>query len=669
MKLPKSPLFLPVMLFVLGAVLSSVISYSFDEIVKFGIVFFCLCLITQFLKRQKRIQSLFVYSCYFWVGLIYFKGYYSPSKNHFQNFLKDETALKKIVLMNRLGSNSFSNTYTGKIIQWGEHPTEGKVLVQQERKSDSKPWSIGQKILTNQKVQPLKERRNPGEFSFKDYLNTKKIEGQLNLHSENSLLLPKSTKTFRSKSWDLKQKTFKKIENSRLSSESQAMLKALLFAERNALEEGIIKDYAKAGVIHLLALSGLHIGLFVGLLMWILLPLKKIKYGSLVRTLLIICVLWGFDFFIGFPASVTRAVTMFSFMVVGRSLHYGKHTFHYTVLSLFVLLICYPPYLKSIGFQLSYLAVFGILLIHPLLQQFWKPKTWIVKKYWEWTTVCLAAQMAVGPISIYYFHQFPSLFLFSNLLIIPFFGLFLLFSMIVLCFILFFLVPEFIGVLFDQSVRLLNATIGGIANQEKFLFEELFHSLQTTVLLYCLLIVLVLWGYKKAFWQLTSIGVVLLVLLLHLTFEQKNAASENSFWIFNNYRASLMGHQKGSQFFYYSSHSQNTQSILTDFVQSRKISKKIPIELENIYVYQQFKLLILNDHRAYHVPSFEPQYILLRNNPKVNIERLLSHYKPQLLVADGTNAPWNILLWRKSCLQKGVEFHSTRTDGALKISL
>jgi competence protein ComEC len=71
------------------------------------------------------------------------------------------------------------------------------------------------------------------------------------------------------------------------------------------------------------------------------------------------------------------------------------------------------------------LAVFGILLIHPLLQRLWNPQNLFLKRYWEWTTVCLAAQTTVSPVSIHYFHQFPSLFLVSNLLIIPFFGLFL----------------------------------------------------------------------------------------------------------------------------------------------------------------------------------------------------------------------------------------------------
>ena len=182
--------------------------------------------------------------------------------------------------------------------------------------------------------------------------------------------------------------------------------------------------------------------MFVGFLLFLLKPLTQFKFGTSIRTITIVCFLWGFAFVVGFPASVTRAVCMFSFMIIGRNLHYGKHTFHYTVLSFFMLLLCYPPYLNSLGFQLSYLAVFGILLVHPLLQRLWRPKTLLLKRYWEWTTVCLAAQLAVSPLSIYYFHQFPSLFLISNLLIVPFFGIFLILCIVVFCVLLFYFNPQ-----------------------------------------------------------------------------------------------------------------------------------------------------------------------------------------------------------------------------------
>jgi competence protein ComEC len=123
----------------------------------------------------------------------------------------------------------------------------------------------------------------------------------LNLNSTNCIVLSSKSKTLRSYCENLERKAFEKIEQTSLSSSSQGMLKALLFADRNALDEKIKNDYAKAGVIHLLALSGLHIGLIVGLLLIVLKPLEKLKYGYLLRSISVILFLWLFAFFIGFP--------------------------------------------------------------------------------------------------------------------------------------------------------------------------------------------------------------------------------------------------------------------------------------------------------------------------------------------------------------------------------
>ena len=217
-------------------------------------------------------------------------------------------------------------------------------------------------------------------------------------------------------------------------------------AERKAIGEDRIGDYARAGVLHLLALSGLHIGLIVELLLLILSPFLRFRHGNFFRLASIVGFLWLFAFFVGFPASVVRAVTLFSFLTVGRFIQQGKNTFHLTVVSFLVLLVVYPPFLRQIGFQFSFLAVFGILWIHPILQKIWTPRSVWIKKYWQWTTVSLAAQLAVGPLSVYYFHQFPSLFLISNLLIIPFFGIFLCLVIMVFVMLVLNLLPHFMVV-------------------------------------------------------------------------------------------------------------------------------------------------------------------------------------------------------------------------------
>ncbi len=418
MKLPHSPLLLPVCLFTIGASLHRLLPFSLSGL------FICGIVLLGFL--------VFLYFGFFLLGIIYFKTYYQPFESHYLNEYDTAKKMKEIELVRVLSSTSFSNNYLGKLIRSGDQAASGKLLIRQAKDSLTKAWPIGTRFLTSQESKPLRGPLYPGQFSYKEYLINQKIYHQINLSTRNVSLVKSTSPNLNQTKLNFKRTVFGKIKSSGLNPQSQGMLKALLFEERKALGPKLIEDYTHAGVIHLLALSGLHIGLLVGFLMLLFSPLVRLKYGKTLRTFFVLLVLWTFAYLIDFPPSVTQAVTLFSFIVIGKSIAFGRATFHYTVLSFLILLLCYPPFLKSIGFQLSYLAVIGILIIHPLINSIWTPRQIILKRIWEWTSVCLAAQLVVSPVSIYYFHQFPSLFFLSNLMVIPFFGFFLIFCVVTL---------------------------------------------------------------------------------------------------------------------------------------------------------------------------------------------------------------------------------------------
>ena len=190
-------------------------------------------------------------------------------------------------------------------------------------------------------------------------------------------------------------------------------------------------------------------------------------------------------------------------------------------LSFFILIIAYPPFLRAIGFQLSYLAVFGILGIYPLLKKLWNPSNWFLKKIWNLAAISIAAQIAVSPISIYYFHQFPSLFLLSNIIILPFFGAFLSLSLIILFAILLNFSNPLLFQFYDIGVDCLNKIINWVAQQEAFLFENIYYSASSTFLLYCIIILAVLFFYKKTFLKGTWVLLFILVFISNLILEAK----------------------------------------------------------------------------------------------------------------------------------------------------
>ena len=669
MHLPRSILYPLVVLFCLGGIGFHFFKTLPSWLMLVLFVFFFAGFI--FLKSsQRKLKSVLLYACYFIIGYLNFQAFYHQDKTHYlQNSSSTTTEFKEIEILKKLHETSFSNAYRALLKSSGTKPASGKIIVYQKKDSLTEAYPLGRKLLTTAALVPIDEPRNPGAFSYKKYLENLGVYAKLELNTKNVLALKSTEVPFENRIMHFRKRFLSKIERSSLQPESKGILKALLLAERKAIGEDRIEDYARAGVLHLLALSGLHIGLIVELLLLILSPFLRFRHGNFFRLASIVGFLWLFAFFVGFPASVVRAVTLFSFLTVGRFIQQGKNTFHLTVVSFLVLLVVYPPFLRQIGFQFSFLAVFGILWIHPILQKIWTPRSVWIKKYWQWTTVSLAAQLAVGPLSVYYFHQFPSLFLISNLLIIPFFGVFLCLVIMVFVMLVLNLLPHFMVVFFDGAVRLLNGSVSWIAVNDPIRLDQLYLSIPILLGLYLFLFLFVLGLEKKRFSHWVSTVLSFLILLSMYYRELEQTANKFSFWIFHLHKQSSFGYFKSGVFYHYSSDPEKSQRILSDFVNSRPLYDLKNVSLENFFSADQFHLLILDNEKSYKLPNYSPTHILLRNDLKINLGRLLQIHQPQLIIADGSNSPWTVRKWKKSCGKYKIPFYDTRKSGALKISL
>ena len=198
---------------------------------------------------------------------------------------------------------------------------------------------------------------------------------------------------------------------------------ALLLGYRENLDKELVKSYASAGAMHVLAVSGLHVGILYLLLTRIfsfLKKVKKVKNGKFILTILIVSFLWFYAIMTGLSASVMRATTMFSFIVIGNELLNRKTSIYNTLaVSAIILMIINPFIVYQVGFQLSYVAVVGIVYLQPKLNRLFYSRYKLVRGVWAITCVSLAAQIATFPLSLHYFHQFSTYFFISNLIVIP----------------------------------------------------------------------------------------------------------------------------------------------------------------------------------------------------------------------------------------------------------
>jgi competence protein ComEC len=201
--------------------------------------------------------------------------------------------------------------------------------------------------------------------------------------------------------------------------EEVSLLKAVCLGDRSSLTDDMRQAYAAAGGMHLLAVSGLHVGLIWWVLQYMTGCLSMILRKEKQRTMLVVGLLWFYAFMTGFSSSVCRSVTMFSFFSASRMMGERAHPLNVILVSAFLLVLIEPVRLMDVGFQLSYAAIIGIISLHPLVSRMVRVKNRALRWVWEATSVSLAAQLSTAPLVIYYFHQLPVYSLITNLIAVP----------------------------------------------------------------------------------------------------------------------------------------------------------------------------------------------------------------------------------------------------------
>ena len=173
-----------------------------------------------------------------------------------------------------------------------------------------------------------------------------------------------------------------------------------------------------------------------------------------------------FGILAGLAPSVLRSVTMFSFVAIGLFLRRSVNIYHTLLVSILLILLFQPSFLFDVGFQLSYIALFFIVWLQPLLANLWTPKNKIKNYIWDILTVSFAAQIGTLPLSIYYFHQFPGLFFVTNLIVIPLLGFIMSLGVLVMVFAAFNWVPFYPAKALEISIYYLDKIINTIASFE-----------------------------------------------------------------------------------------------------------------------------------------------------------------------------------------------------------
>jgi competence protein ComEC len=274
----------------------------------------------------------------------------------------------------------------------------------------------GDVLMIHSDLNRIDNKNNPGEFDTKAYWNNQNIYTIGFVSDEDIQFIKNDDSRGITDSFEHLREYLSSILEAHLEGSDLAIAQALILGDKSLLSKEDRSSFSNAGAMHVLAVSGLHVGIVLYLLIFLFkqLPRYISKNNASLFALLII---WVYAGVTGFSPSVLRASFMFSLLVLGQLM--GRRTDGLNILffSAFVLLILNPLLIYNIGFQLSYLAMIGIFTLYkPIANAFWIKNKWL-RKIWEGTAVGIAAQLVTVPLSLYYFHQFPNYFALSNLIV------------------------------------------------------------------------------------------------------------------------------------------------------------------------------------------------------------------------------------------------------------
>lgn len=568
----------------------------------------------------------------------------------------------------------------------GWNAADEKLLVYLKREEAAEKLQYGDQLLIAVPPRYVEPPKNPGEFDYRLWLERQGIRGQVYAkNGEWDLTSRGNGNAFKSTALELRRYFLGKLQSYGLDGPSFGVAAALLLGASDHLDPGLMQAYSASGTLHVLSVSGMHVALVYVVLLKLLAPLERRKYGKWISVILQLAFLWFYATLTGLCPSVLRSVTMLSVVIAGRAFNRQAHILNSLAASALILLLGDPLLLFDIGFQLSYLAVAGIVLLQPKLENLWTPRFWITRQLWSLVSVTLVAQVFTFPLGLYYFHQFPTYFVLSNLVVIPLSTLAMYVGLVLLIVSPFAFLAQPVANVFGFLLDLLNGSVMWIERLPSATLHSAGWSKTELLLLYAFIALFLLFLVKKRN-MLLRYSLVSLLFLLGFVAAGDNSSlrrEELVFFSINRSTAIAVIHGNDHMLFADTGLIRRKGDIdfhIEPFLEENgwRTDKIVPLTdsvLTNAYVRTgQNGMLaggkkIVLAGRGFELPGTSPgcDILLLRENTFAKLDTLITVLKPGMVVADGSNGMKRITVWKEICAKRGVKFYNVKDDGALII--
>lgn len=565
--------------------------------------------------------------------------------------------------------------------QQGWLPVQGNLLLYFRKNKLPPDISFGSQLLIQKNLQPITNSGNPGAFDYRQYCAFQDIHHQVFLQDgEYWLLATKGLPSFTNALICTQIKLLTILRKWIPGKKEQGVAEALLIGYREDLDKDLVQAYSNTGVVHIIAISGLHLGMIYGLLLVLLKPFRKYKAIRIIRPAMLLLVLWGFSFLAGMAPSILRSVVMFSFIIIGESLGRRTQILNTLAASAFCLLIYNPYFLWDVGFQLSYTAVTSIVIfMQPIYRSIYLENP-LLRNLWQLNAVTLAAQILTLPVVLYYFHQFPNLFLFTNFIAVPLSGFILYGELFLLLVHKLIFVNEFTGKMIAFLIHQLNQLIENTHRLPFAVTGNISFNLAQVLLLYVVLIGFTAWiNTKKPMALIAALSAFMGIYCIRAisVMAQKQ---QHKLVVYNIPRMQAMDIIEGRNFLFRGSPQlQDKTSMANYHLAPARLFFGIsqPDQLKhtqvagNIIAGARKTVLVVDGPLTGSLPAekIPVDIIILSGNPRLHLSQLTQRFICAQYVFDSSNPLWKIQYWKKDADSLHLRHHTISEQGAFEVDL
>lgn len=567
----------------------------------------------------------------------------------------------------------------------------GKTMVYFKKDSHALKLKYGDEIVMKLNFKEVPLPQNPGEFNYKSFLASHNVYHQAYIKNNDWVFTGRNSgNSIRKASYNLRNTLLNVFISHHIQNDEFAVGAALLLGYVDKLDADIITSYSSTGALHVLSVSGLHVAIVYVVFNWLLFFFNKIKYGLIIKAVLLLLLLWFYAALTGLSPSVLRSAAMFSFIIIAKAFNRNTNIYNTLAASAFFLLLFNPYLIMDVGFQLSYIAVIGIVYIQPIIYEWFEVNNWLLNQVWTITAVSIAAQIATFPLGLLYFHQFPNYFLLSNFIVIPLSTLIIYLGLSVFIFAKISVLVKYLAIGFSWSVWLLNSSVQQIEKWPYALIHGISITTFETLLLYSLIILLLFYFGKRQFKYLLLAMSLVIIILCSQLMEQYKQFNQKKLIVYNIPKTSAIDFisAKSNVFLTDTSFANNdgglkfriknnwsnlglndTKIISNNFETDNLIINNCFIQFFDKRIARINEKGILKTKNSISQKPLPIDYLVISNNPFLHITDVKKLYGVKIFVFDSSNSQYNLNKWKSECNKLNQAYYSVIDSGALVVNL